>query len=167
MWLVWPVFFCRLKICTFIRYFKSSTNRWFAHAGDSVSHETSWHSCSPGSAPTMHLFHVVCLSYSEVTLVYFHAALYPQSHSLWESKTRFPAGLNRALELENSRGNEGSCHLLLLPSHYHKLTEEQQWECSVLGSLRVIIYLPLPASQPWVPPTHPSTDMSACFLSLC
>lgn len=65
------------------RYLKASRNRWFVQpGGDLGSHEMSWHSCSLGSTPTMHLSCVVHLSYSEVIVVQFQAALHPQSHSL-------------------------------------------------------------------------------------
>lgn len=77
-------------------YLKASRNRWFAQpGGDLGSYEMSWHSCSLGSSPSMHLSHAVHLSYSEDIVVQFQGALYRQSH--------FPTDLNGALQFENSR----------------------------------------------------------------
>lgn len=62
----WPMLCCQLKICPFSprRYFKASTNRWFARARDSVSCEASWHSWSTGLSS--HHAPVPCCSISVV-----------------------------------------------------------------------------------------------------
>ncbi len=85
-------------------YLKASRNRWFGQPGGDLGlHEMSWHSCSLGSTPAMHLSHVVRLRYSEVIVVQFQAALHPViPFEKPKLLFTFPLELNVALQLKNS-----------------------------------------------------------------
>lgn len=68
-------------------YLKASRSRWFAQPGSILeSYDLSWHSCSPGSAPTtMHLSLAAHLSHSEVWLSSFrlvHKVIPSENHKL-------------------------------------------------------------------------------------
>ena len=168
-----PLFYFQTKNMSIqsLRYLKASRNRWFTQRRHLVSYETSWHSCSLGSTPTMHLFCVVHLKYSGLIVVYFLAVVHSVSHCLSESKTlvHFLSEYNRALQFQKSQEwlvlwNTVCC--TKLPLSQLLIQSNSNSTAFPLDFHQLIICSHLPAS-PFVPPTHPSARFSDLYFTFC